>query len=246
MQSIEIGSKNVFDNGRLTANFALFYNELEGYQLTQNVASADGTNTTSAVANAGDAEIMGVEAEFYWRPEAIDGLGLRFNYAWTDTEFTKGRDQNQGVLNDVADNGLVDCSTGNEFPDSGSCTSIYGSIKGHEIPRTAENQAYLDAEYRRPFGNDWEWHVGMGYSYESSKYSQVHNLIESGSTELLSMRAGVANDRYSVMLWGRNLTGEDSPSLVLRYADGADSFKRNFVGMSRRDTYFGATFTAKF
>ena len=41
-------------------------------------------------------------------------------------------------------------------------------------------------------------------------------------------------------------TGEDSTTLALRYADGADSFKRSFAGMNRRDSYFGATFSAKF
>ncbi|QFU75726.1 TonB-dependent receptor [Halioglobus maricola] len=247
VKSFEIGSKNVFDDGRLTANFALFFNDLEGYQLTQNVRTADLTNTTSAVTNAGDAEIFGFEAEMSWFPEAIEGLGMRFNYAWTDSEFTDGFDQNQGVLNDVADNGLVDCSTGNEFPDQDDCTSAYGSIDGKEIPRTAEHQAYVDFEYRRPFGEgDWEWSVGADYSYESSKWAQVHNLIETGDTNLVGARIGFTNGQYAVRLWGKNLTGEDSTPLALRYADGADSFKRSFVGMSRRDTYFGATFTAAF
>lgn len=247
VDSFEIGSKNVFLDGHMIANFALFYNELDGYQLTQNVRTADGVNTTSATTNAGEAEIKGFEAEINWRPAAVEGLGLRFNYAWTDAEFTKGTDQNQGVLDDVADNGLADCSTGDEFPDDDSCTSLYGDIDGHDIPRTAEHMGYVDVEYRRPFGSsDWEWNVGVDYAYESSKFAQVHNLIESGSTELVGMRAGIQNDKYAVRIWGKNLTGEDSAPLVLRYADGADSFKRSFVGMNRRDTYFGATFTAKF
>jgi iron complex outermembrane recepter protein len=247
VKSFEIGSKNTFDDGRMIANFAVFFNDLEGYQLTQNVRTADGVNTTSAVTNAGDAEIWGVEADLNWYPEAIEGLGLRFNYAWTDSEFTDGFDQNQGVLNDVADNGLVDCSTGDEFPDDDDCTSAYGSIDGKEIPRTAEHQVYFDAEYRRPFGNaDWEWFIGADYSFESSKWAQVHNEIETGDTELVSARLGFTNGKYAIRLWGKNLTGEDSTPLALRYADGADSFKRNFVGMSRRDTYFGATFSASF
>ncbi len=247
VKSFEIGSKNVFNDGRLTANFALFFNDLDGYQLTQNVRTADGVNTTSAISNAGEAEIFGFEMDTVWYPEAIDGMTLRFNYAWTDSEFTKGYDQNQGVLDDVADNGLNDCSTGDEFPDDDDCTALYGSIKGHEIPRSAEHQAYVDAEYRRAFGNGgWEWHIGVDYSFESSKWAQVHNLIETGDTSLVGMRAGVTNGKYAFRLWGKNLTGEDSTPLALRYADGADSFKRSFVGMSRRDTYFGATFTASF
>lgn len=246
VDSFEIGAKNVFDDGRMILNLSGFYNDLSGYQLTQNVRV--GANTQSATVNAGDAEIMGLEAEFSWRPRALEGLVLRANYAWTDTEFTDGVDENQGVLDDVADDGLVNCSLGDQFPDDDECTSAFGSIDGKEIPRTAEHQAYFDVEYSRPFGgmNGWYWRVGANYSYESSKYAQVHNLIETGDASLLGARLGLSNERFDITFWGKNLTGEDSPTMVLRYADGNDSFKRNFVGMSRRDTYYGATFTARF
>ncbi len=246
VESFEIGAKNVFDDGRMIVNLSAFFNDLSGYQLTQNVRV--GANTQSATVNAGDAEIMGLEAEFSWRPAAVEGLTLRSNYAWTDSEFVDGTDENQGVLNDVADDGLVNCSTGNQFPDSGECTSIFGSIEGKAIPRTAEHQFFFDAEYARPLEawDGWNWRVGADYAYESSKFAQVHNLLETGDTSLVNARLGVYNERYSLTFWGKNLTGEDTPTLALRYADGNDSFKRSFVGMSRRDTYFGATFTAHF
>lgn len=239
VDSFEIGSKNVFADGRVVANFAGFYNDVTGYQLTQNVQS--GQNTTSATVNAGDADIYGFEAEIM--AQVTDALRLTFNYAWVDTEFYRGRDQNQGVLNDVADNGLVDCSTGDEFPDDEDCTSVYGSIVGKQIPRTAEHQVFADAEWRMPLGGDWEWYVGANYVYESSKYAQVHNLAETGDTSLVNARLGFANDTYSIQLYGRNLTGEDSAYNVLRYAE-PEAFRRNFAISPRRDTYFGILATA--
>ena len=238
VDSFEIGSKNIFYNGRIVANFAAFYNDVTGYQLTQNVQS--GQNTTSATVNAGDVDIYGFEAEL--AAKITEQLRLTFNYAWTDTEFYRGRDQNQGVLNDVADDGLVNCSLGNEFPESGECTSAYGSIVGKEVPRTAQHQVFADAEYRRPFdsGNGWEWYFGANYTFESSKYAQVHNLAETGDTSLVNARVGFQNDRYAVQLWGRNLTGEDTPFAVLRYAE-PEAFRRNFGISPRRDTYYGIT-----
>lgn len=235
VDSFEIGSKNTFAGGRVVANFAAFYNDVQGYQLTQNVQS--GQNTTSATVNAGDADIYGFEAEIM--AQLTEGLRLTFNYAWADTEFTSGVDANQGVLNDVADNGLVDCSTGNQFPETGECTSLYGSIVGKSIPRVAEHQAFVDLEYRAPFGSGgWEWFAGANYVFESSKYAQVHNLAETGDTSLVNARVGVLNDRYSLQLYGRNLTGEDTPFNVLRYAE-PEAFRRNFAISPRRDTYFG-------
>lgn len=248
--SYEIGSKNVFANGQLTANLALFFNEISGYQITQNAQNNRG-NTTSAIRNAGDAEVYGGELELSYRPLAVEGLSLSLNYAYTNPEFTDAVDENQGLLNDIADDGLNNCSLGRQVP-SLACSStnmLFGSIKGHQIPRTAKHQAYLGAELRRPFASSTgfdEYVLGADYSYESSKYAQVMNLAETGDTTLLSARIGVQNEHWSVMFWGRNLTGEDSVPNILRYADGARDLRRNFAASLRRDTYFGLTVTAKY
>lgn len=246
VSSVEFGLKNTWFDGQLNANFALFLNSVDGYQLTQNVRA--GANTTSATVNAGDADINGFETEILYRSASIDGLTVTANYAYTDAEFSTGLDQNQGVLNDAEDNGLVDCSTGDQFPELALCTSLFGSIDGKKVPRTAEHQAFIDLDFRREFGNgsEWEWFTGINLSYESSKYSQVHNQAETGNTTLMSARFGFANERFNINFWGKNLLGEDSSPLVLRYADGAESFRRSFVGTLRRDTYFGVNANAKF
>jgi len=235
VSSFEVGSKNYLFDGTMIANFALFYNEVDGYQLTQAVEGAG--QAVTATVNAGDAEIMGLEAEISF--QVTDKLRATINYAYVDSEFTAGVDENQGVLNDVADNGLVDCSTGDQFPDQPGCTSIYGSIVGKQIPRTAKHQVFTDLEYRTPFGgNGWEWYAGTNYSYESSKYAQVHNLAETGDTKLVNARLGFTNDNWDVQAFARNLTGEDSPFNVLRYLQN-DNFTRSFVISARRDTWYG-------
>ena len=242
VDSIEIGSKNVLANGQVTANFAAFFNQVEGYQLTQNVRS--GQNTTSATVNAGDADIFGLEAEIQARPQAAEGLTLTLNYAWTDTEFQRGFDQNQGVLLDAADDGMINCSTGDQFPEVDGCTSLFGDIAGKRIPRTAKHQLFTDAEMRRPFGGgDWSWFIGGNLAYESSKFAQVHNEAQTGDATLINLRLGLVSDRYSIRVWGRNLTGEDTAYTVLRYAE-PEAFRRNFAVAPRRDTSFGVTVSA--
>ncbi|MEO1187884.1 MAG: TonB-dependent receptor, partial [Pseudomonadota bacterium] len=250
--SIEIGSKNVFFDDQLTANLAVYFNEVEGYQLTQNVRVND-TNTTSATVNAGDAEILGLEAEFRLTPDSFEGLTATLNYAWTDTEFTSGRDQNEGVLLDTVDDGLVNGSVGCEIfadpsdPMSECLQNAFGSIVGREIPRTAEHQIFFDLDYRGATGyGDWDFFAGANVSYESSKFSQVHNQAETGDATLVGARVGVSNGQHTLRLWGRNLTDEDSSPLVLRYADGGDSFKRNFVGTLRRGSQIGVTLSTEF
>ncbi len=242
VDSIEIGLKSTLAGGQLVANLAAFRNEVKGYQLTQNVRS--GQNTTSATVNAGDADIHGFEAELLARPSAMEGLTMTLNYAWTDSEFQRGFDQNQGVLLDAADDGLINCSTGDQFPQVEGCTSLFGAIKGKRIPRTAEHQLFADVELRGPIADwdGWQWFIGANYAYESSKFSQVHNEAETGETSLINARLGFANDRYALRLWVRNLTGEDTPYNVLRYAE-PEAFRRNFAVGARRDAHYGITFT---
>lgn len=248
--SIEIGSKNVFADGQLTANFAGYFNDISGYQLTQNARTA--TTTTSATVNAGDAEVMGFEAELFYRPSSLEGLTLMLNYAYTDAEFTSGEDENLGLLLDVEVDGLVSCSLGDQFPsnppDPTECnTSLFGDISGKQIPRTAEHMGFFDAEWRMPIGGgDVEMFIGGNVSYESSKFAQVANFAETGDATVMNARAGITTDQFTVSIWGRNLNSEDSTPLVLRYADGNDSFKRSFVGTQRRDTYYGISLTANF
>jgi hypothetical protein len=74
----------------------------------------------------------------------------------------------------------------------------------------------------------------------------VHNLAETGDTNLVNARLGIVSDSYSLMLWGKNITDEDSVPNVLRYADGALDLRRSFVASQRRDAYMGLTVTAKF
>ncbi|MEM7765604.1 MAG: TonB-dependent receptor [Pseudomonadota bacterium] len=245
LTSIEIGAKNTFFDNQLIANIALYSNTVTGYQLTQNAETEFGT--VSIIRNVGDARINGAEFEFRARPADFDGLTLTANYAYTDAKFRRGTDQNQGVLNDVADDGLVNCSLGAEFGSVADCEdSAFGSIAGNRVPRTAQHQFYIDAELRRQLNNSWEWYAGVDYTFESSKFAQVHNLIETGDAGLLGARFGLSNGRYSIMAYGRNLANENSSPLVLRYADASGSFRRSFVGYARREAHWGVNFTARF
>ena len=76
------------------------------------------------------------------------------------------------------------------------------------------------------------------------------NLAEYGESSLVNARLGFSdNERFSLTLYGRNLTGEDSSPLGLRYLDVSGNFglfRRAFVIAARRDTYWGITATASF
>ncbi len=241
VSSFEIGSKNVLFDGQLTLNAAAYFNQIDGYQLTQNIDS--GQNAVSATVNAGDADINGLELDMTWRPSNIEGLAVMANYAYTDGEFSRGFDENQGLLEDVLDDGAGNCSTGDQFPDVDGCQPLFGSIAGKRIPRAAEHQFFTDVSYTAPFNTSWDWYVGGNVSYESEKFAQVHNEAEWGEATLVDLRLGLRSDNYHLQLWGKNVTDEDSVASVIRYID-ANSFLRAFQGTLRPGTQWGLTFTA--
>lgn len=243
--SYELGIKNVFLGGNLILNLAAFYTDIEGYQLTQNIEAPP--NQVSAVVNAGDAEIFGLEAEMIGR---LGDVTITANYALADTEFTSGFDENQGVLNDVADDRLVNCSTGDQFPDVAGCQSLFGSIAGQTIPRAPKHRIFADVAYAADTGigndGDWEFFAGANVTYTSTQFAQVHNQAETGSAVEVDARLGIQSDNYRIQLYADNLFDEDAVQQVLRFADGNASFRRSFVAGLRPGRRFGLLVVSTF
>ncbi|MEE4200237.1 TonB-dependent receptor [Erythrobacter sp.] len=242
--SYEIGIKNTFADGLLTFNIAAFYTDIEGYQLTQNIS--DPPNQLSATVNAGDAEVFGIEAE---ARAVLGNFVISANYALADTEFTSGFDEQQGILNDVADDRLVNCSTGDQFPDVDGCQSLFGSIAGQTIPRAPKHRVFADAVYvtPAPFGNgDWDFFVGGNVTYTSSQFAQVHNLARTGDATEVDARIGIENDTYRIQLYADNLFDEDAVQQVLRFADANNDFRRSFVAGLRPGRRIGLLVVSNF
>lgn len=244
--SYEVGFKNVFADGAVIFNAAGFFTEIDGYQLSQLAQTA--TNSVTAVVNAGDAEIRGLELELVAQPAR--GLTLTANYALADTEFTAGFDQNEGVLLDADDDMRVNCSTGFQIAGQpctigSSSNSLFGSIVGRRIPRAPVHQIFADVDWRTDLGaSEWEVFAGANVTYTSSNFAQVHNQASSGDAVLVDARLGVSNDRYRIQAYVDNLTDEDSVQQIIRYAD--PSFRRNFIAGLRPGRRIGVIVSAGF
>jgi outer membrane receptor protein involved in Fe transport len=242
-KTFEIGSKNQFFDGRLTANLALYHTEVKGYQITQNISVPP--NQVSLTRNGGDARINGMEIELIARPTRQ--LTLTANYALADAKFTAGNDENLGQVFDAGDNGLVDCSTGDQFPLVAGCQSLFGSIVGKRIPRAPRHTLFVDADYRTPIGQgDWTLFAGANVSVISSSFAQVLNFADTGGSKVVDARLGVQNDRFKIQLYVKNLFNEDSVAQIIRYADAGNDLRRNFIAGLRPARRFGAVFSASF
>ena len=247
-KSYEIGSKNTFLNGGLNINLALFHNTITGYQLTQPVQIINppqAAQTVSAIENAGDARINGFEIEIMARPSRE--ITLTANYAYAESKFRRGFDENQGTLNDVADDGSVNCSTGDQFPLVSGCQSLFGDITGKRLPRAPQHSVFVDFDYRRAIGTSgWTVFAGMNAYLLSSTFAQVHNLAATGDSLVSDARAGFQNSNFRVQFYVRNLFNEDAVNQLIRYADANRDLRRNFIAGLRPPRRFGVIAEMKF
>lgn len=242
-KTYELGFKNSFMDGAIIANLALFHNKIKGYQITQNISVPP--NQVSLTRNGGNARVNGAELELVLRPARE--FTVTANYAYTNAKFTFGADENLGLINDVADDGQVNCSLGDQFPATTGCQSLYGSIVGKRIPRAPEHTAFVDFDYRRPLGSgDWTIFAGTNISMVASSFDQVLNFAKTGGSVVMDARLGVQNDKFKVQFYVKNLGDEDSVQQIIRYADANNDLRRNFIAGLRPGRRFGVVLSAGF
>ena len=241
-KTYEIGTKNTFFDGKLTANLALYHTEVKGYQITQNVSVPP--NQVSLTRNGGNARINGAELELLIRP--VRNFTVTANYSYVNAKFTAGTDENLGLINDLIDDRLVNCSIGDQFPNVAGCQSLFGSIRGKRVPRAPAHTMFVDVDYRTPVSNDWDFFVGSNVNMISTSFDQVLNFAETGGSVVVDARLGFQSDRFRIMAYARNLFDEDSVAQIIRYADANADLRRNFIAGLRPPRRIGIILTASF
>ncbi len=209
--NFELGIKSVLADNRLILNAAVFFIDAEDIQLTTPLQSGGTGTFTSIVTNQGSGETFGIELDATWLVN--DNLTLGATYALADTEFTEGCDEFQWTLT----------SGGGQLEDPVACTgtspngSGNGSIVGNQFPLSSENQFSAYADFRTPSFGQTEFFANLSYSWEDEKPVQVHNQAWVPAASLLDLRLGWETDKWTVALYGRNLTDEDAPSMATRW-----------------------------
>ncbi len=201
--NFEAGYKARLMDGRLALNVAAFRTEVTDQQFTTVIETGRGT-TTSIIDNVGESDISGLEVEV--QALVSDQLTLNLGYAWTNAEITEYINIDQAEL----------------LGASGTLHDLHrlGSAAGKQVPRIPEHMASLVARYDGgAMANGFSWFWVGDVVYEGSRFSQIHNLIETGAMTRVGLRLGVRRDALEITLWGKNLFDDDAPLDILRYID---------------------------
>jgi outer membrane receptor protein involved in Fe transport len=208
----ELGIKADLFDRRLRLSAAAFYNELTNVQLTSAIPNPSGTGAiTSIVTNSGDAETKGFELEV--RAVPVTGLDLSLGVSYVDARFTRGCDADEFILRS---GGLrPNFDTQNPTP----AGLALCDITGRRLPLGSPWTVNGSASYDIPLSNSYSLFTNANFSYEASKFVQVHNQAETGETFLVNGRIGVRHENFTIALFGRNLTDEDTINLATRWFD---------------------------
>ncbi len=208
-QNLEGGLKTALLDGRAQFNLALFWTDISKYQLTTPVADPTGA-LNSIVTNQADGEVMGIEIDLLAQLNDFTRAGVTYGLA--DSEFTSGCDEFQWSLTSGGGRFNGDPTTSLNPSGMGDC-----SVAGHQFPMGSRQQASAFVDFSRPMNNGLSFFGNFNVSYESKRYTQLHQSSYTGAATLVGARLGIQGENWSLALLGRNLTNEDSAILATRW-----------------------------
>lgn len=234
INSFEVGMKNRLLDNRLQANFAAFYFDYEGLQVSQ-IIDQSGINENI------DAEIIGVEIESMFAPTANWLFGL--NLAWLEAEvgkfstFDSSNPQQGGPVINIFGN----------LSSAIGADPVLLSLKRNELANAPDFSANFFADYSHPFSNGMSLGFHLDYYYQSDYFVRNFNTAADRvaawdvSNAFISLNSD-AGDWY-VRAWVKNI--QDDDNITGHYTTDAVSalFTNVFVLEPRT---FGLTFAKTF
>lgn len=220
-ESYEIGLKTTSFGNRLRVNMAAYFIDWTNQQLTQSTSALNegqqvGQPPVYSLApntvNLGTTQIKGLELE----ATAIltDLWQLKLTYGLQDAEIKRYDSADQSDL--LYAGSYTNCDVNSQcFAE----WSALGSVAGNTPPLVPKNAGSIAATLRYPVGNIGALVWRTSYSYESSRYSQIHNLAETGDSHDVGVRVGLESRNWSATLWVTNLLDDDAPVGILRVQD---------------------------
>ena len=189
LTNYELGLRTGNASGSFSLDVAAFFLDWEDVQLFQVV------NNFGVNANGGTAESMGIE--FTATTRVTEGLNLTLTGAYTDAELTEDTD-----------------------PDgAGPVPDLVGGFDGDRLPFVPEWTLALGGDYEWSAFGDATAYVGGQVAYTSDRLADFGNRVdpldptsarrEADAYTTLDLRTGIVWDKWSLELYGKNVTDED-------------------------------------
>jgi outer membrane receptor protein involved in Fe transport len=206
--NLEAGMKSRFWNDQATLNLSVFRSEFEDFQ------NASFLGLSFLVRNAEKVVSQGIELDGSVQP--LEGLTLDYAVTYLDAEYDEFT---QGA-----------CYYGRTPTNAAERTC---DLSGETLPNAPDWRTTLGLQYEHAlaagtgfFRTDW------AYSSEQNADAGLDARAEQDAYSMWSARLGWRNERYSVTVWGENLTDETvinaaGPQTIFGGIDGGMQFFLN-------------------
>jgi iron complex outermembrane receptor protein len=195
VDSIELGFKSTLLDNRLQLNLAAFYHEVEDAQFQFTFPQAAPPNFTTEMRNAAQIEAKGVEFEASWRQ--AQGFTLDASAAWLDSKFTEF----------LAPNPL-NAAGYSAAPGQAPLEDL----SGNTTRMSPEWSFNLHPSYEFSFGEGASLTLAANAIYKGQQFHSEFNDERMASDSYTLVDANIlftsAGGRYTINLWGKNLTDE--------------------------------------
>ena len=229
LQNYEIGLKNTFIDGRVIANFAAFYSDIENQQLVsvlENITLPNGQAISSAAVpvNVGESRIWGLEFEGGF--DVTESFNISGNVGYANQEFTNDDPfflQANNAFTLPATDAIV--GVGNQNGILTDDPVILDGLQQANVPRvTASISGSYDYELRN--GDNLNFRIDT--NYRGKFFANLGNITEVRDAWNVNLRASYQMDYGTVSFFVRNLTNNDR-STVGNLAGGTSACPFNEV-----------------
>ncbi len=215
LRAYELGAKTTWLDNTLQLNSSVFFQDYSDKQVGVTQFDETAMSDVGRIANAGEAEIWGIDIEALWAP--TENLTLSAAYTWLDAEYTKFEERTTSTTNIArniyAGNGgcqpgsIEDSTPDGDSPDA-SCIISYTGNKIEDVP---EHAFVGNIEYRAPLGNaDVDWFVGGTSIYTSERFMDEHNVKLLDDYWTADLRAGLSAEQWDLTLYVTNVFDDDT------------------------------------
>jgi iron complex outermembrane receptor protein len=180
VDNFELGMKSEWLNGRLRFNASIFYMDYQDKQEEGSVPNSQGTGQQTVVLNASSATIQGLEIDFNWLASEV--FSLNGNLGLLDSKFDEWID-----------------------PPTGTDLTYLKLRRAPDVTATIEPVLTFDmGEGMIQARAAWHYVDDMEYTILNSPQGSVpaHSTVDASLVYTIN--------RFSVSLWGLNLTDDDS------------------------------------
>lgn len=184
LTNFELGFKSEFAGGRGVFNAAAFMSQSDGFQFF----FVDVSTVSQIIANLDEVDIAGFDADV--RFQATDDLTLYAGIGFTDSE-----------IKSIGDTNLETFLT--------SSGVDIGRVVGASTPKTTDLTFNIGGQLVKPLNNGFDLVLRADYEYQGDKFWQIDNIDVRDPINLLSLRAAIEAENWTLAVWGRNLFDEE-------------------------------------